>query len=616
MSGSMPARFLARAAPLWALALLAVLALGQTAAVAKSTHAGRVSYYVIKNAKVKCKAHYTKQTVTLKVPRHRKSVHVHQFRCVYTGNGAGSGGGGGIPTFPVNLPTAGITVTAIPTASDDSYATAANQLLSVDSASGVLDNDAGLGLSAALVSGATHGTVTLNRNGAFHYTPAAGFSGIDSFSYHANDGSGERSGAAQVTINVTPLRPPAGSTYSVAASSTLSVGAPGLLAGAVGSGLHAVLAAGAGHGNVTVNPDGSFSYTGNGGFAGLDSFQFVVVDGAGQSTAPVSVQISVGASPPSVVDQTFTGAVGNTLLRVGGPRGSGPEVYQGNASALANDSDPNGGTLFTTQTSITTAHGGTVSLNPDGTFTYQPPTAFNGPSDSFSYEVDASEGASAQATATIDFNGARVWYLNQSAPGGGDGSSAAPFNSLAAVSSPGGAAGSGDVVFLFSGSYGGGIALAANETLVGAPAGLAVGSESLISPSGGSNPVITNVSSGGAGIGVADGDSISAVDVNGTAGPGITVTNANTFTIASSVTITGALADGIDVSGGGGDASVDATITGSAGHAVNVQSRTSGTLAFRGSITDAGGGLLLFDNTVATTDFFRTISSSTTNRTT
>ena len=125
--------------------------------------------------------------------------------------------------------------------------------------------------------------------------------------------------------------------------------------------------------------------------------------------------------------------------------------------------------------------------------------------------------------------------------------------------------------------------------------------------------MITNVSSGGAGIGVADGDSISAVDVNGTAGPGITVTNANTFTIASSVTITGALADGIDVSGGGGDASVDATITGSAGHAVNVQSRTSGTLAFRGSITDAGGGLLLFANTGATIDFFGAISSSTTN---
>jgi hypothetical protein len=613
MPGSTPARCLRRIAPLCALALLAVFALGEGSAGAKSSRRTPASYYVVKSAKVKCKVHYTKQTVTLKVRRHHAWAHVHQVRCVYTGNGAGAnGGGGGVPSFPLNLPTAGITVTAIPTAAADSYTIAANQTLSVGATAGVLANDSGLGLSAALVSGATHGTVTLDRNGAFHYTPAAGYSGIDAFSYHATDGSGESSGAAQVTVHVTPLGA-APDAYSVGASATLSVGAPGLLTGALGSGLRAQLASGATHGSVTVNSDGSFSYTSDGGFAGIDSFQFVVVDGAGQSSPPLTVQISVGVSAPSVVDQTFAGAVGNTELQVGGARAGGAEVYLGNASALANDTDPSGGTLSTQQASIPTAHGGIVSLGSDGSFNYQPPVGFSGPSDSFSYQVLSSEGASAQANATIYFSGARVWYVDASASAGGDGTSEAPFDSLAAVSAPGGAAGSGDVVFVFAGSYGGGIGLAANETLVGAPAGLTVASESLIAPSGGANPVITDASPSSAGVSLADGDNVSAVTVNATAGAGISAANANSFTIASSVSVTNAGADGIDVSGGGGNASVGATVTGSGGHAVEVTSRTSGTLTFTGAISDQGDGLLLTSNTNATVNFAGAITAATTN---
>jgi hypothetical protein len=612
MPGPMPAR-LRRIAPLCAVAVLGVFALGAGSALAKSSRRAPATYYVIKSAKAKCKAHYTKQTVTLKVRRHHAWVHVHQVRCVYTGNGSGaSGGSGGVPAFPLNLPTAGITVTAIPTAAADGYAIAANQALSVGASTGVLANDSGLGLSAALVSGATHGTVTLDRSGAFRYTPPAGYSGVDSFSYHATDGSGESSGAAQVTIHVTPLAA-APDTYSVGASSTLSVGAPGLLTGALGSGLHAQLASGAAHGSVSVNSDGSFSYTSDGGFAGIDSFQFVVIDGAGQSSPPATVQISVGVSAPSVVDQTFTGAVGNTELGVGGARAGGPEVYLGSASALTNDTDPSGGTLSTQPASIPTAHGGTVTLGSDGTFTYQPPVGFAGPSDSFSYSVLSSEGASAQANATIDFTGARVWYVDASAPAGGSGTSAAPFDSLAAVSAPGGAAGSGDVVFLSAGSYGGGIELAANETLVGAPAGLTVASESLISPSGGANPVITNASSSSAGVSLADGDNVSAVTVNATAGAGISAANANGFALASTVSVTNAGADGIDIIGGGGNASVGASVSGASGHSVEVTLRSSGTLTFTGAISDQGDGLLLSADTNASINFSGAITAATTN---
>jgi hypothetical protein len=611
MAGSILARRLRRAAPLCALSGFAVLALalGQGVAIAKPAHHSGVSYYVVKSAKAKCKAHYTKQTVTLRVRRHHRWVHVHQVRCVYTGTR--SSGGGGVPSFPVNLPTAGVTVTAIPTAVADEYWTSANQALIVGAGAGVLANDSGLGLGAQLVSGAAHGTVTLDRSGAFHYTPTSGYSGIDHFSYHATDATGESSGAARVTVNVAPVAAAPGS-YDVGSGATLNVGAPGLLAGAIGSGLSAELVTSPSHGNVTVNADGSFSYTPNGAFAGADSFEFDVVDADGQTSAPVTVAVEVGAAPPSTVAETFTGAVGNTELQAGGTRGGGPEVYESGANALAGDSDPSGGTLSTTPASITTAQGGSVTLAADGTFTYQPPVGFDGPSDSFTYQVDSSEGLSAQASATIDFGGSRVWYVNASASAGGDGSSWAPFDTLASVSSPGGAAASGDVVFLFPGSYGGGIALAANETLLGAPAGLTVGSENLLAASG-SNPVITNASAGGAGVSLADGDNVSAVTVSGATGNGITAANVDNFAISSNVTVSGAGADGIDVSGGGGDAQIAAAIGGSAGHAVDVQSRSSGTLTFSGSVDDTGTGVLLSGNTGAKINFTGTLTADTTN---
>ena len=617
MAGSVHARTPRRGALLWVIAASAVLALGQSSALAKSAHSSGASFYVVKSAKAKCKKHYTKQAVTLKVRKHHRWVHVHQVRCVYTGNGTraagggsggsgggGGGGGGSIPSFPLNLPTAAVTVSVIPIAVDDTYTTSANQALSVSADSGVLANDSGVGLSATLAGGAAHGTLTLARGGGFHYVPAAGYSGVDHFDYRASDDSGESSAPADVTIDVTPVAA-AGGTYDVGAATTLSVGAPGLLTGAVGSGLHAELVSPPLDGSATVNADGSFSYTGAGGFAGVDSFSFDVVDGAGQASNTVTVTIDVGAAPPSPVAETFSGAVGNTELQVGGARGGGAEVYEGAASALAGDSDPNGGTLTTTPAVIQTAQGGTVSLAGNGSFTYQPPVGYTG-SDSFSYQVDTSEGTSAQASATIGFTGARVWYVNQAAPSGGTGTSASPFNSLAAVSAPSSSASAGDVIFVFPGSYTG-VTLAQDEALFGAPAGLTVSSEDLLGPTG-SNPVI-----GGAGVSLADGDTLSAVTVSGTSGAGITVASANTFTITSSVTVTNAGADGIDITGGSGAASVGAAISGSAGHSVDVQSRGGGTLVFAGAINDGGNGVLLQSNGGATINFTGSITSATTN---
>ena len=65
---------------------------------------------------------------------------------------------------------------------------------STSSAPGVLGNDTdadGDPLTAVLNTTVGHGTLTLNANGSFLYTPTNGYSGPDSFTYHANDGTRE-----------------------------------------------------------------------------------------------------------------------------------------------------------------------------------------------------------------------------------------------------------------------------------------------------------------------------------------------------------------------------------------------------------------------------------------
>ena len=78
-------------------------------------------------------------------------------------------------------------------------------------APGVLGNDTdadGDTLSAVLVTSPTHATTfAFNTNGSFSYTPTASFTGVDSFTYKANDGT-EDSNVATVTIHVLDTEPP------------------------------------------------------------------------------------------------------------------------------------------------------------------------------------------------------------------------------------------------------------------------------------------------------------------------------------------------------------------------------------------------------------------------
>lgn len=91
-----------------------------------------------------------------------------------------------------------------PEAFDDAYETDEDTVLTVDAASGVLANDTDADsdpLTAMLDTDVSNGTLVFNADGSFEYTPNEDFSGVDTFTYHANDGTSD-SEIATVTITV------------------------------------------------------------------------------------------------------------------------------------------------------------------------------------------------------------------------------------------------------------------------------------------------------------------------------------------------------------------------------------------------------------------------------
>jgi hypothetical protein len=88
-------------------------------------------------------------------------------------------------------------------AHNDAYVLTQDHPLSVAASDSVLLNDDNA-TTATLMTGPAHGTLQLSADGSFGYTPAAGFAGIDSFSYHASNNSS--SGDAQALLYVIPTQ--------------------------------------------------------------------------------------------------------------------------------------------------------------------------------------------------------------------------------------------------------------------------------------------------------------------------------------------------------------------------------------------------------------------------
>ena len=162
--------------------------------------------------------------------------------------------------------------------------------------------------------------------------------------------------------------------YTTANATTLNVSAPGLLRNdtdADGNSLSASAVSQPANGTLSLSPAGSFAYTPEAGFEGVDSFTYRAYDGSAYSSA-VKVTITVAApvvhAPVARADSYETN--------------SGTTLTVAASGVLANDTDAQGHTLIASAQSQP-AHG-TLSFLGDGSFVYVPAEGYSGP-DSFTY---------------------------------------------------------------------------------------------------------------------------------------------------------------------------------------------------------------------------------------
>jgi serine protease AprX len=192
-----------------------------------------------------------------------------------------------------------------PLAGGDAWSVASASTLTV-AAPGLLGNDSdpdGNPLTAVLVSGTAKGSLTLQANGSFVYTPNSGFAGADSFSYRAFDGT-LYSASATVAITVQAAnKPPVAKDDSATAAMRKSASyTPVRIAvlandsdpeGQLNASSVTIAQTPNQGGSVAVNADGSVSYVPQLKFRGKETFRYSVRDNAGTTSNVATVTVTV-----------------------------------------------------------------------------------------------------------------------------------------------------------------------------------------------------------------------------------------------------------------------------------------------------------------------------------
>ncbi|WP_246091879.1 cadherin-like domain-containing protein [Aliirhizobium smilacinae] len=188
-----------------------------------------------------------------------------------------------------------------------------------------------------------------------------------------------------MTVSIgAPNRPPVGSDANVTAfEDTPFNGRLPVATDADGDTLTYGLGAPAVHGMVTVNSDGTYTYVPALNFNGTDTFTYTVSDGRSISTYTITITVDPVNDPPSSSDTSISVTEGTSV--------------SGN---LPPATDPEGQPI-----SYGLGNGpqhGTVTINPDGTYTYIPSVGYNG-TDSFTFTIsDGTNTATYTVAITVD----------------------------------------------------------------------------------------------------------------------------------------------------------------------------------------------------------------------
>jgi hypothetical protein len=274
---------------------------------------------------------------------------------------------------------------ASPVAIADTWTTMEEIALSVP-APGVLGNDSdanGDSLVASIASGPKGGSLLLNADGSFTYTPSLDFAGADTFDYLVSDHRGATD-IGTVTMEVTGINDPpvaVADAYATPEDQALVVGGAGVVANDIdvdGDALSATLLVAPVHGTLVLNVEGSFTYAPHPDFNGSDAFTYRAADGSGESSsASVGLTVSPVNDAPVAVDDSATTRVG-TPLTLAAP------------GVLGNDTDLEDDPLTAVLQNGRAKKW--VRLDSDGGFTYTPDPGFVGVQ-SFGYSVRDGNGS-------------------------------------------------------------------------------------------------------------------------------------------------------------------------------------------------------------------------------
>ncbi|WP_307351256.1 tandem-95 repeat protein [Caulobacter ginsengisoli] len=252
-----------------------------------------------------------------------------------------------------------------------------------------VDGDA-LTFSLVAGHGPSHGSVSIQSDGHFVYTPDANYHGFDSFQYQVSDGHGGIDTATYSFEVASVADAPVASGASAGGEEDSVISGQVHATDADNDSLTYSLVSGPQHGSLSFHSDGTYSYTPDANYHGPDSFTFKANDGTTDSnTATVSIDVD-----PPVNDAPVLGDV----------------TFSGSGAMIAEDSSLNGALHATDADGDSLTFGladggapahGSVSIASDGSFTYTPDANYNG-TDSFTYQVSDGNGGVDTDTLTIN----------------------------------------------------------------------------------------------------------------------------------------------------------------------------------------------------------------------
>ena len=240
----------------------------------------------------------------------------------------------------------------------------------------------------------TNGSLSAIVNGQVTYTPNAHYNGSDSFTYKVNDGSID-SNIAEVTINVTSINDAPSITTSAPTSATEDILYTYDADSSDADGPSAVWSVNTSSdtcGGTIVPSTGIYSFTPTGPVPVSSCDLSITVSDSGSpnlsDTETVTITVTAVNDLPVSVEDSYSTDEDN-ILSIGAP------------GVLDNDSDPEGSPITTAL--VSDVSNGSLTLNPDGSFDYNPDSNYYG-SDTFVYKVSDGTDYGSNTNVTITVN--------------------------------------------------------------------------------------------------------------------------------------------------------------------------------------------------------------------